>query len=205
MDTTNLSDKAFRILSYICRYQEKNGFAPTVSEIMRALEIRSVRGAIIQLEKLQNFGYIERIKNSPRAIRILVRPKEERKTVKLPLVGEVRAGEPVLAEHNIEEYLDVPLSHLHGRQSGYLLKVNGTSMNKAGFYPGDVVVVVDQPSPTHGDIVVAYDEDTDSATLKRFKRVGDFFFLWPESSDPSYKPIAGTGFVIQGKVVDKLN
>jgi repressor LexA len=161
----------------------------------------------MQLEKLQRLGYLQRGKNSRRAIKILNKPEHinSTDTTKIPLVGEVKAGYNALAEANIEAYYNVPLNILHGRKDAFLLRVKGNSMLKAGFSPGDIVVVIPQTNPLNGDIVVAFNPNDDTATLKRYKKLDDYILLLPESDDPTYQPVVGREFIIQGKVINKFN
>lgn len=201
-----LTDKARIVLDFISSFQTQNGYSPSIPEIKEGSKINSIRGITLQLDKLQNLGYIQREKNSRRAIKILNKPEQidSTETVKIPLVGEIKAGYNALAEENIEKYYDISLNLLHGRRDAFLLKVRGKSMLKAGFNPGDIVIVVPQPNPLNGDIVVALDPDGDTATLKRFKRLEDYILLLPESDDPQYQPKVGREFVIQGKVINKF-
>lgn len=201
-----LTEKAFQVLNFISSFQEQNGYSPSIPEIAVGANINSIRGVSLQLDKLQKFGYIQRDKNSRRAIKILNKPEQINsiETIKIPLVGEIKAGYNALAQENIEEYYDVPFNLLHGRRDAFLLTVKGTSMLKAGFKPGDIVIVAPQASPLNGDIVVALDPDDDTATLKRFKKMDSFVLLLPESDDPAYQPKIGREFIIQGKVIDKF-
>lgn len=201
-----LTDKALQVLNFIESFQDQNGYSPSIPEIRIGAKINSIRGVTLQLEKLQRFGYIQREKNSRRAIRILNKAEQIDSTeiVKIPLVGEIKAGSNALAEENIEGYYDVPLNLLHGRRDAFLLRVRGESMLKAGFNPGDVVIVAPQPNPLNGDIVVAFDPSEETATLKRFKKMDNYILLLPESDKPEYQPIIGRQFVIQGKVIDKF-
>lgn len=201
-----LTDKARAVLDFISSFQTQNGYSPSIPEIREGAKINSIRGITLQLDKLQTLGYIQREKNSRRAIKILNKPEQIDSTemVKVPLIGVIKAGYNALVEENIEKYYDISLNLLHGRKDAFLLKVRGKSMLRAGFNPGDIVIVVPQPNPLNGDIVVALDPDDDTATLKRFKKVEDYILLLPESDDPVYQPKVGREFVIQGKVIDKF-
>lgn len=202
-----LSEKAVRVLQFITDFQNQNGYSPSIPQIMQGAKINSFRGVTLQLDKLKAEGYIQREKHSRRAIKILHRPEQitSTETIKVPLVGEVKAGYNALAQENIEGYYDIPLNILHGRRDSFLLRVRGKSMLKAGYAPGDIVIVAPQPNPLNGDIVVAFDPDDDTATLKRFKRMDSYILLLPESDDPAYEPKVGREFVIQGKVIDKFS
>lgn len=201
---TNLTDKAKNVFSYVSNFQTKNGYSPSIPEIMRATHIQSIRGVSLQLQKLQDLGYIHRDKQARRAIKILLPPLSNQEFVSLPLVGEIRAGEPTLAQQNIEGYREVSTSDLHGRSDAFLLRVKGDSMSKAGLNTGDIVIVAPQPVPDDGDIVVAFNEHDDTATLKRFKKMNDYVILIPESHNSEYKPIIAREVMIQGKVIGKI-
>lgn len=200
-----LSDRTKQVLEYIIDHQKQNGYSPSIPEIMSAVGLKSFRGVTIQLDKLQALGYIQRDKKTRRAIKILNSPENlnSRESIKIPLVGEIKAGYNALAQENIEGYYSIPLTLLHGRRDAFLLRVQGQSMLKAGFKPGDLVIVVPQANPLNGDIVVAFDPDDDTATLKRFKKMDDYVLLLPESDSPKYQPKVGREFVIQGKVINK--
>ncbi len=202
---SNLTDNAKKVFIFVSKFQLKNGYSPSIPEIMEATQIKSIRGVSIQLEKLQNLGYIHREKKARRAIKILLPPLPDDDKVSLPLIGEIRAGTPTLAQENIEEYRDVAKSDIHGRTDAFLLRVRGDSMSKTGLKTGDIVIVAPQPVPNNGDIVVAFNPDEETATLKRFKKMDGYVVLLPESHNPEYKPIIAKEIMIQGKVIGKLS
>ena len=202
---SNLTDNAKKVFIFVSKFQLKNGYSPSIPEIMEATQIKSIRGVSIQLEKLQNHGYIHRDKQARRAIKILLPPLPDEDTVSLPLVGDIRAGMPTLAQENIEEYRDVSKSDIHGRSDAFLLRVKGDSMSKTDLNTGDIVIVAPQPVPSNGDIVVAFNPDEETATLKRFKKMDGYVVLLPESHNPEYKPIIVKEIMIQGKVIGKLS
>lgn len=202
---SNLTDNAKKVFSFLSKFQSGNGYSPSIPEIMNATGIKSIRGVSIQLEKLQNLGYIHRDKQARRAIKILLPPFPDQEVIKLPLVGEIRAGQPALAEENIEGYRDVSRVDVHGRSDAFLLRVRGDSMSKAGINTGDIVIVAPQPVPDNGDIVVAFNPDEETATLKRFKKMSEYVVLIPESYNPEYTPIIAKQVMIQGKVIGKLS
>jgi repressor LexA len=201
-----LRTKTRKVLNTINEFQETNGYSPTIAELKGILHNKSTRGIVMQLEKLKKLGYIQRDKNSRRAIKILIKPEKTEKTemIQVPVVGEIRAGYNALAEQNIEEYKTIPLLLARGRRDAFILRVKGTSMLKAGINPGDLAIITPQNNASNGDIVVAFDPDDETATLKRFKRLQDYVMLLPESDDPSYQPRIGKQFVIQGKFIDLL-
>lgn len=203
----NLTGKNELLLRFIINFKKQSGYSPSISEIRDGTKNKSVRGISLQLKKLQKLGYIYRNPQIRRSIKVLIdinsyAPEEK---IKIPLVGDVAAGALSFAEENIENYYEIPISSTHGRKDAFLLKVRGESMLKAGYKPGEIVIVVPQHEPNSGDVVVAYDEEKNGATLKRFKKMQDYMLLMPESDDPKYKPIIGRQFIIQGKVIGKLN
>lgn len=202
----DLRTKTRKVLDTINEFQETNGYSPTIAELKDILHNKSTRGIVMQLEKLKKLGYIQRDKNSRRAIKILIKPEKTEKTemIQVPVVGEIRAGYNALAEQNIEEYKTIPLLLARGRRDAFILRVKGTSMLKAGINPGDLAIITPQNNANNGDIVVAFDPDDETATLKRFKRLQDYVMLLPESDDPTYQPRIGKQFIIQGKFIDLL-
>jgi len=201
----NLSKNAKKVLFFISEFQSENGYSPSIPEIMGGTGIKSNRGVSLQLEKLQSLGYIHRDKQARRAIKVLANPiTQGTEKTKIPLIGEIRAGEPNFAEEHIEDYYEVSATEVHGRNDAFLLKVRGDSMTKAGFNEGDLVIVVPEEVPQNGDIVVAFMPDDDVATLKRYKKMDSYIVLLPESYDPEYKPIIEKNVKIQGKVLGKF-
>lgn len=203
---SQLSERATRVYEYVRTYQKQYGFSPSIQEIKKNTDIQSFRGVTIQLDKLEMAGLIRRNKGSRRAIQIMENTSAAvEKTIKIPLVGEVHAGTPDFAQENIEEYQDVPLSLLHGREDAFLLRIKGTSMNQAGYLPDDIAIVIPITVANDNDIVIAYSSDDTTATIKRYRVVYGHPLLMPQSDDPQYKPIPSEGFTIQGKVIGKLN
>lgn len=126
--------------------------------------------------------------------------KEEK--VKLPLVGEIKAGMPALAQENIEEYLEVPISKADGRRDAFLLRVKGDSMIGKGISPGNIAIIVPTNVADDGDVVVAFEPGDETATLKTFKKLENFIALLP--ANPKYKPILSRDVVIQGRLIGLL-
>lgn len=202
----DLRSKTKKVLETIIQFQDENGYSPSIQNLKDILGNKSTRGIVLQLDKLQKIGYIQREKNSRRAIKILIKPTKINKEVAInaPIIGEIRAGYNALAKQNIEGYKNVPLTLARGRRDIFILRVKGTSMLKAGINPGDLAIIAPQNSANNGDIVVAFDPDDGTATLKRFKRLQDYVMLLPETDDPVYEPKIGKQFVIQGKFIDLL-
>lgn len=202
----DLRSKTRKVLETIIQFQDENGYSPSIQNLKDVLGNKSTRGIVLQLDKLQELGYIQRERNSRRAIKILIKPGkiEKNKMIKVPIVGEIRAGYNALVEQNIESYKKIPLLLANGRRDAFILRVKGTSMLKAGINPGDLAIIAPQNNANNGDIVVAFDPDDETATLKRFKRLQNYVMLLPESDDPSYQPKIGKQFLIQGKFIDIL-
>ena len=192
-----LTKRQQEIFGYIRRYAAKHGYPPTVRDIGRAVGLTSPSTVHTHLANLEKAGLLRRDPTKPRAIELLSgsgrrapRPRG------LPLVGQVAAGQPVLAEENIEEYVEVP--ELAGAEEGdFLLRVRGESMKDAGILEGDVVVVQRQDAASDGQIVVAMVDE--EATVKRFFRETDHVRLQPENS--SMEPIRERDVRVLGRVI----
>ena len=194
----DLTKRQREIFDYISRYLSRHGYPPTVREIGKAVGLHSSSTVHAHLSKLESLGVLKRDPTKPRAIEVLVeRAKRAVRPSGLPLVGQVAAGEPVLAEENIEEYLQVP-DVIGGEAGDYVLRVRGESMVDAGILQGDFVVVRPAEKARDGEIVVALVGD-DEATVKRFFREKDQVRLQPENK--SMKPIRTKDATILGRVV----
>jgi repressor LexA len=194
-----MTSRQQEIFQFIKRYASKYGYPPTVREIGKAVGLASSSTVHAHLANLEKYGVLRRDPTKPRAIELLfdkakqaVSPDEEG----LPLVGRVAAGQPVLAEENIEDYVQVP-AVAGGDEGEYVLQVSGESMRDAGILAGDYVVVHRQDSAHDGDIVVALLGD--EATVKRFFRESDHVRLQPEN--PSMEPIRSRDVQVLGRVV----
>jgi repressor LexA len=183
---------------FIGRYAAKTGYPPTVREIGKAVGLHSSSTVHAHLANLEKIGLLRRDPAKPRAIELLF--DKAKKTIRpesgLPLVGQVAAGEPILAEENIEEYLEVP-DVIGGEDGDYILQVRGESMKEAGIIEGDYVIVRSSEDAADGEIVVALIGE--EATVKRFFRESDHVRLQPENS--SMKPIRTTEARVLGRVV----
>jgi repressor LexA len=193
-----MTSRQQEIFQFIKRYASKYGYPPTVREIGKAVGLASSSTVHAHLANLEKYGVLRRDPTKPRAIELLfdkarqaVAPNEG-----LPLVGRVAAGAPVLAEENIEDYVQVP-AVAGGDEGEYVLQVSGESMRDAGILAGDYVVVRPQGSASDGDIVVALLGD--EATVKRFFRENDHVRLQPEN--PSMEPIRSREVQVLGRVV----
>lgn len=200
----SLTKKQQKVYEFIESYIEAKGFGPTVREIAEGLELSSPSTVHVHLKTLEQKGYIVRDNLKSRSI-ALTRPLESAPTLgesgssqslTLPLVGNVAAGEPILAEENIEETMMLP-TELVGDSASFILKVHGESMIEAGINDGDFVVVKQTQVAHNGEIIVALIDD--GATVKRFFKEMDHIRLQPENS--SMEPIITRDCSIVGKVV----
>jgi repressor LexA len=194
----DLSARQREILEYISKEVQKKGYPPSVREIGEAVGLSSSSSVHAQLEKLEQLGHLRRDPTKPRAIEILSAPDEINlhNLVSVPIVGTVTAGEPILAEQNIQDYFPLPRDFTHAEQI-FMLRVKGDSMINAGIFEGDLVVVAKESSAVNGDIVVAM--LSEEATVKRFFREHNHIRLQPEND--SYEPIISSDVQILGKVV----
>jgi repressor LexA len=196
----DLTKRQPEIFEFIQRYTAGHGYPPTVRDIGKAVGLASSSTVHAHLANLEKLGLLRRDPTKPRAIELLDRAVEQVRSIVrpdgLPLVGQVAAGSPVLAEENIEEYVSVP--QLAGGDEGeYVLRVRGESMIDAGILPDDYVVVRPQDTADDGDIVVALvGED---ATVKRFYRESDHIRLQPENA--TMEPIRSQDVRVLGRVV----
>ena len=179
-----------RIYAYLQEVIPQQGYAPSVREICEAVGLKSPSTVHFHLKRLQERGLIEKGDFKGRAIVLA----GERERGRIPVVGTVAAGAPILAQECIEDYLTFDCG---GREEeSFALRVRGESMIKAGILPGDLVVVRRQQTAENGEIVVALLED--EATVKRLSRKNGQIWLLPENDD--YQPIDGTNAQILGKV-----
>jgi repressor LexA len=193
----DLTKRQKEIFDFIRRYASRYGYPPTVREIGKAVGLHSSSTVHAHLANLEKVGLLRRDPTKPRAIELLVdRAKRVMRGPGLPLVGHVAAGEPILAEENIEEYVEVP-SAIGGEQGDYILQVKGDSMRDAGILEGDYVVVSEADDADNGEIVVALIED--EATVKRFYREKDRVRLQP--ANKAYKPIRTRDAKVLGRVI----
>jgi repressor LexA len=206
----DLTKRQQEIFEYIKRYSAKYGYPPTVRDIGKAVGLASSSTVHAHLANLEKLGLLRRDPSKPRAIELLDRVREDVGSAVgtavesalgvlrqgLPLVGHVAAGSPILAEENIEDYVQVP--PIAGGDVGeYILRVRGESMKDAGILGGDFVVVRPQDTATDGEIIVALVGE--EATVKRFFRESDHIRLQPENE--AMEPIRSKEVRILGRVV----
>jgi len=193
----NLTKRQQEIFDFIKRYSAKHGYPPTVRDIGKAIGLTSSSTVHTHLANLEKVGLLRRDPTKPRAIEVLVgKAKNVVSPRGLPVVGQVAAGAPVLAEENVEDYMDVP-SLAGGDEGDYLLRVQGDSMKDAGILDGDHVVVRRQDTARNGEIVVALLGD--EATVKRFFKERGQVRLQPEN--PAVEPIVSRDVEVLGRVV----
>ena len=193
----DLTKRQKEIFDFIRRYAGKYGYPPTVRDIGKAVGLASSSTVHAHLANLEKLGLLRRDPSKPRAIELLVdRAKKAIRPAGLPLVGQVAAGQPILAEENIEEYLQVP-DVIGGEDGDYVLRVRGDSMKDAGILEGDYVVVRPAEDADNGEIVVALIGE--EATVKRFYRERDHVRLQPENE--AMEPIRTTEAKLLGRVV----
>jgi repressor LexA len=203
-----LTERQRQILDFLTSYLDAHGYPPTVREIGEAVGLASPSTVHAHLANLERAGLIRRDPTKPRALELVdrwTRPKQAEAAGdvhRLPLVGEIAAGGPLLAEGNVEEYLAVPETLARGDGEEFLLRVKGESMVQAGILDGDYVVVRRQQDARNGDVVAALvgaDESADEATVKRFFREDGRVRLQPEND--ALEPIYAEHVQILGKVI----
>jgi repressor LexA len=203
----DLTRRQQEIFDFIRRYSAKYGYPPTVRDIGKAVGLASSSTVHAHLANLEKIGLLRRDPSKPRAIELLDRAvgtavDSVRGMVRsegLPLLGAVAAGQPILAEENIEEYVSVP-PIAGGEEGDYLLRIRGDSMREAGILEGDYVVVHPQDTANDGDVVVALLGE--EATVKRFFRETDHIRLQPEND--AMEPIRSKEVKVLGRVVGLL-
>lgn len=197
-----ISKRQQLILDFIQERIKTKGYPPSVREIGAAVGLKSSSTVHAHLVQLEEKGYIRKDPSKPRAIIPVTQqeaPNIDLTTVTLPVIGNVAAGTPILADENIEAYFPVPIDFV-GSGNHYILRVKGESMIEAGILDGDYLIVRQQADASNGEIVVAMLED--EATVKRFYRRDKFIELRPENS--AMQPIIAPQAAILGKVTGLL-
>ncbi len=178
---------------------EKNGYPPTVRELMEYLDVKSTSTIAYYLDKLEELGQIKRDSNKNRAIELVLdktMAKSKTDTIKIPLIGEAAAGKPILAVENFEDVYELPTDMFNGSEL-FMLRIKGDSMINAGIFDGDKIVVKKQNSADNRDIVVAMLNGC--VTVKRFFKEQNRIRLQPEND--TMKPIYAVDVDVLGKVV----
>lgn len=195
----DLTSRQLQILNFIRHEVKAKNYPPSVREIGEAVGLSSSSTVHAHLAKLEGKGFIRRDPTKPRAIELLdylTASPFIQDVVNVPVVGHVTAGEPILAEENIEDYFPLPKMLVH-QDTVFLLKVRGDSMIKAAIMDGDLVIVRQQTNAQNGEIVVAMLEG--EATVKRYYKEKDHIRLQPEND--FYEPISSPLIVVIGKVI----
>lgn len=192
-----LTAKQQQILDYIKDEILKKGYPPTVREICETVGLKSTSSVHAHLSTLERNGYIRRDPTKPRAIEICDDSFQVVRTdmTSLPVIGDIAAGQPLLAQENIQSYFPVPAEYVPSGES-YVLRVRGESMINAGIFDGDYIFINSCNTASNGDIVVALIDD--SATVKTFYKEKDHIRLQPEND--SMDPIIVNDCMILGKV-----
>lgn len=196
-----VTERQRAILDYLREFVDEHGYPPTVREIGEAVGLRSPSTVHAHLAQLERAGLIRRDPTKPRAIELADRTQPA-DVHRLPVLGEIAAGGPLLAEQNVEEYVAVPEPLSRGGEEEFILRVKGDSMVNAGILDGDFVVVQRRQDASNGEIVVALageDEVAEEATVKRFFRENGRIRLQPENDE--LEPIYADHVQILGKVI----
>ncbi len=186
-------DKLIKIMDYIRKFFEENGYTPSVREIGAECGIKSTATVYSYLQKLQDRGFLNKSVNKKRSVTLA-----KSAGVNIPLIGTVTAGQPIFAYENYEDYYTFPATEFRGEEL-FMLRVEGTSMIDAGIMNGDKIVVRRQQTADNGDIVVALIDD--SATVKRLYLKNDQVILHPENEALSDMVFENGEVAILGKVV----
>ncbi len=192
-----LTDKQQLIFNFIKQSINESGYPPTVREIGDQFKI-TVKGAYDHLKAIEKKGFLKTQQNKSRAIVITEETTDDvidSKSIKIPLVGRIAAGSPVLAQENIEEYLSFPAAML-GNGDFFALSVSGDSMIDGGIFDNDIAIIKQQSTAVNGDVVAALIDD--EATLKVFNKTAKSVQLIAQN--PAYKPIETREVTILGKL-----
>ncbi len=194
-----LTTREKNILDFIRSKIWQDGFPPTVREICTAVGLRSTSTVHGYLSRLEEMGMIKKDPASSRAIEVVDDYSwRKKKMIPMPMVGAVRAGDPIIADEHIESVYPLPAELVGNDSNCFILVVRGDSMINAGIEEGDYLIVAEQETARNGDIVVAL-VDNDDATVKRFYREADHIRLQPENDD--YEPIISRNVKIRGRVI----
>jgi len=192
----NLTERERRVYDYICEVIGKDGYSPSVRDIQNALGIKSTSTVHSYIERLESKGYIRKEQGKSRTLRTGA-DVEEAYSIKIPVLGQVAAGLPILASENLEGYVEFCLPRGTLASELFALRIKGTSMIEAGIMDGDIVIVSRTSYVGNGDIAVVLIED--EATVKTFYKENGHFRLQPENKEMS--PIITKEAVILGKVI----
>lgn len=206
MNYRQLTEKQQNVLGIIISHIRSYGFPPSIREIQERSGIASLRGVTLQLDGLEDAGYISR-KKGARQITInpsLLEDNEER--IRIPLMTcVIHAGSPTEADEHSDEFFSVSLTQTKGLRNVFAVKVIGESMINAGIQDGDIAIIHPQPVAHDGDIVAAiiHNSRCNGVTLKKYRIVEGRPMLFPANPDPRYKPILDA-FEIQGRLINVI-
>lgn len=197
-----LKKRERQILTFIMEKVQKQGYPPSVREIAEGVGLKSTASVYLYLNSLDQQGFIKKDKRKPRALEILdisyrlgLIEEEGKEIIEIPILGQITAGEPILAQENIEDHFPIPLAFLRvKRENLFILKVKGDSMKDVGIMDGDLAIMKQQNTAENGDIVAALIGD--EATIKRFYRLEDHIRLQPENNN--FEPIIVKNIIILG-------
>lgn len=199
MDNLNAREK--QILEYIADMVRNKGYSPSVRDIKAALSIRSTSTVHTYLQRMEEKGYLVKEEGKSRTLRLGPSYPTGDSLGRVPIIGRVTAGQPILATENFDGYVDFPIANGRGHDGSlFALRVSGTSMIEAGILDGDIVVVEKTESAENGQIVVALIED--EATVKTFYKEHGHFRLQPENS--ALQPIIVDQVQILGRVISSV-
>jgi repressor LexA len=210
MKNNEISERQKQILDFISKKKKEEGFCPTIREIASAVNLKSSATVYNHLSKLEELGLIKREGHKSRYIELLEddygRSQEEvdidkKNTVFVPIVGNIAAGKPILAEQNIEDYVPLSDDFAKGNNEIFVLKVKGDSMVNAGILDRDYAIIKRQDTAINGEIIAALVDD-EEATIKRFIKGDNIITLLPENNN--MKPIKTNNVKVIGKVVGIL-
>ncbi|ACL69899.1 transcriptional repressor LexA [Halothermothrix orenii] len=198
-----LTERQKDILRFIQEEIKEKGYPPSVREIGKAVGLKSPASVHSHLKSLEKFNYIRRDPSKPRAIEVLYGDEDKinKEMLHIPIVGQVTAGQPILAQENIEDYFPVPTDYVRTSDKElFMLKIKGNSMINAGIYDGDYVIAQKQDNAENGDIIIALIDN--EATVKRYYKERDHIRLQPENPDmdPIYVNF-NTYFKVLGKII----
>jgi len=209
MKSENISERQKQILDFIYKKKKESGFCPTIREIASAVNLKSSATVYNHLSKLEELGFIKREGHKSRYIELLENHLSQSQeldigknnTVYVPVVGNIAAGTPILAEQNIEDYVPLSDDFTRGNSEVFVLKVKGDSMVNAGILDRDYAIIKKQDTALNGEIIAALLDD-EEATIKRFFKGEDIIRLLPEND--KIEPIETKNVKVIGKVVGIL-
>lgn len=196
-----LTKKQKLVLDYIKRYYAEHNYPPSIREICNGVGLNSTATVFVHLKNLENKNYLKTTNNKFRSIELLVDNEYIEKNdeiVKVPLLGKITAGNPILAIEQPDEYFEVPTALIPKNGECFVLHVSGTSMINKGIYDNDYVIIKRQTAANNGDIVVAMTEDNE-VTLKTFYKEKDHIRLQPEND--TMAPLIFDNITILGKAI----